>query len=557
MSQGNANANASMKSFLDEIYVENDFDTQIVYDDYEKELEKELDILLTDAKLLEEEKKKIGNPDALGKVILDEVLKKFGEQIGLNATDETLLQKYDKNHKNDNFNDTATKVRNDKSFKDKVKKTGDEHLQGKALDEYTGKLLTADQNPNVDHIISIKYESEDPRFKQSGLSLEEVVNIDENLAVTNESLNKSKGASTNTETAKRIEKEKANLKNDAKEKKAKIDSDNTMTAADKKAAKAKIDSELDEKLSSGKYAADSNKMIEAEKKAKKAIAQKVNKNVAKQVSKKAAGDAIQQMASASLIILAKEIVNGFVEFIKEKSKSFKSLLLKIKTALANFFAKIGEIFKTGVSSFIGTVVTEIFEPIFKIFGKLISFIKQGISSFIDAIKYLTDPKHKTDPFYVKMAEVGKIITGALGATGAILLSTVFEGVLDSVGLGIQIPLFGTLSGIIGAFLASLITGILSAIVMNLIDKWMARRQKTEIVKQQIEQNNKILQAQDKLTSVKQINTDKTFEDTVDSIKNRHQDAAKEISATLEQMTDVYVSDNSEKFEDIETILNSI
>ena len=56
---------------------------------------------LASATLKKEEKEKIGNPDALGKVIMDEVWKQFGNQIGLDMTNQTLIQQYDEAHKKD------------------------------------------------------------------------------------------------------------------------------------------------------------------------------------------------------------------------------------------------------------------------------------------------------------------------------------------------------------------------------------------------------------------------------------------------------------------------
>lgn len=67
-------------------------------DELEANLEAELESQLADLAFLEEEKAKIGNPDSLGKIIMDEVWTQFGNQIGLDMTNETLIQAYEREH---------------------------------------------------------------------------------------------------------------------------------------------------------------------------------------------------------------------------------------------------------------------------------------------------------------------------------------------------------------------------------------------------------------------------------------------------------------------------
>lgn len=59
----------------------------------EEKLQNELGKELSELEFLKEEK--IGNPDALGKVVMDEVWRQFTNQVGLEVTNETLIQKYD------------------------------------------------------------------------------------------------------------------------------------------------------------------------------------------------------------------------------------------------------------------------------------------------------------------------------------------------------------------------------------------------------------------------------------------------------------------------------
>src|SRR4051812_21142690 len=87
-----ANKNANQNMEIDNI--EPDFD----FEEVEGFLSKQLEDSFSDLELLENERESIADPDSLGKVVLDEVWKQFGNQIGLDMTNETLIQKYDREH---------------------------------------------------------------------------------------------------------------------------------------------------------------------------------------------------------------------------------------------------------------------------------------------------------------------------------------------------------------------------------------------------------------------------------------------------------------------------
>jgi len=98
---------------------------------------------------------------------------------------------------------------------------------------------------------------------------------------------------------------------------------------------------------------------------------------------------------------------------------------------------------------------------------------------------------------VKVALVGKIITVGLVGGSAIFLGEVFEKILFTTvpGMQIEIPLIGTLANMIGLFLSSLVSGLVGAIVLNLIDKFISRKAKQEIDQQIINKKNKIMNLQ--------------------------------------------------------------
>lgn len=479
MANNNANKNIEIDN------VETDFD----FEEMEGFLSKQLEESFSDLELMEKDRATISEPDSLGKVVLDEVWKQFGNQIGLDMTNETLIQKYDREHP-EQYKDIADSIMKDQRYKDAKKAMKEQQQAGNLKDEYTGKDLKPREKANLDHVVTRKELFENQRRKQANLDVVDLANKEENLKPTNESLNKSKGAKSNKEYVETREtREKALIQQNERANK-KVD-ESTKSDAEKRWQKEENDKRLNDKL-----AADDDLMMKADKKAREAINKDIRVNAAKEVGKKAGKDALKTMAISALFSLLKEIMNGLIHFLKEKSKSFKGFLSEMKESIKSFFSKILSVVQTGASTLIGTILAEIFGPIVSLFKKLSSSIKQGISSVIDAVNYLRDKENKDKPFAVKVAQVGKIMTVGLVGGSAIFLGEVFEKVLLTVpGMQIEIPLIGTLANMIGLFLSSLVSGLVGAIVLNLIDKFIAKKLKVERDQQIIDRKNEIMNIQ--------------------------------------------------------------
>lgn len=510
------------------------------FDELEEKLQSQLEEELSNLEFLKEEKEKIGNPDALGKVIIDEVWKQFGNQIGLDVTNETLNQKYDREHQGETYKDVGKQVMQDPKYKKANKAMKEQQQSGNLKDEYTGKNINQNDNANLDHVVSRKELYENVRRKQAGINTEDLANKDENLKPTNESLNKSKGAkSIDDYINDREQREKALRKQNERANK-KIDESN-MSDVEKQKAKEKNNKRLQDKLD-----ADDELMKKANKEARKAINKDIAKGVAKETAKKAGKDALKQISISALFSLLKEVMNGFVRFLKSRAKSFKSFLEEMKKAIKSFFEKIINILHTGVSNIVGTIVTEIFGPIVSTFKKLASLIKQGVSSVMEAVRYLNDKENKNKPFGIKVAQVGKIITTGLVAGGAIFLGELFEKLLLSVpGMQIELPLMGTLANVIGMFLASLVSGLVGAIIINLIDKFIAKKQKSDVQTAAIEQGNRIIATQHKIQAVNEVLFERDKENVQDNLSKRHQDAGLIMKNAYECIMEDFVEDLSD------------
>ncbi|OZQ59287.1 hypothetical protein CA600_29895 [Paenibacillus sp. VTT E-133280] len=504
-----ANKNESLNIEID--IIETDFD----FEEMEGYLSKQLEESFSDLELLERDREKISDPDSLGKVVFDEVWKQFGNQIGLDMTNETLIQKYDREHP-EQYKDIADSVMQDKRYKDANKAMKEQQQADKLKDEYTGKDLKLGEKANLDHVVSRKELFENQRRKQANLSVADLANKEENLKPTNESLNKSKGAKSNKEYIETRETREKSLIEQNEKANKKVD-ESTRSDADKHRQK-----EENNKRMKNKLAADDDLMMNADKGARKTINNNIRVKAAKEVGKKAGKDALKTMAISALFTLLKEIMNGLIRFFKEKSKSLNGFLSKMKESIRSFFSKILSVFQTGGSTLIGTILSEIFGPIIGMFKKLSSLFKQGIFSVIDAVNYLRDKKNKDKPFSVKVAQVGKIITFGLVGGGAILLGEVFEKLLLTVpGMQIEIPLIGTLANMIGLFLSSLVSGLVGAIVINLIDKFISKKAKEESDLQIIDRKNEIMNLQQVQLFVAESHVAASKENVMSEISDNH------------------------------------
>ncbi|MCM1060677.1 MAG: hypothetical protein NC452_10315 [Eubacterium sp.] len=540
-----ANANAVLDENLES---NEDLEIPFDLDEFERVLESDLEEQLSDFELAEEEKEMIANPDNLGKVILNEVWNQFGNQIGLDMTNETTIQKYDREHP-ETYDEVGKAVLADERYiaaKDEMK---ERQISGNLKDEYTGKDIKANDSANLDHVVSRKEIYENPRRKQANLSTADLANKQENLKPTTESLNKSKKEKSVDEYIEKREQREADLKKENERKNKKIDESN-KSDVDKRLEKEKNNKRLQNKLD-----ADDELMKKADNEARKAINKDIAKGAVKEVGKKAGFDALKQMAISALFSLLKEVMNGFIRFLKSKAKSFKSFLDEMKNAMKSFFEKLVNVLQTGASSLIGTILSEIFGPIVSMFKKLASLIKQGVASVVDAVRYLSDKKNKDKPFSIKVAQVGKIITTGLVSGGAIFLGEFFEKILLGVpGMQFELPLIGTLANVIGLFLASLLSGLVGAIVINLIDKFIANRQKAEAAKAQVEKGNDVLNTQRKLIEVKEMQLQKTKASVENSIAERHQEANNIIR---EAANNILNSDADEDLDEIYALLNNM
>ena len=535
------------------------------YDELEELLEQQFTMEFSNLEKLELECKEISSPDKLGDVILDEIWSQFANQIGLDMTSDTLLKQYNDKHPNGYTKEEGAKIMKDKRYTDANNAMKERQKNGNLKDEYTGKTIKINEKANLDHVIPRKQIFENPWRKIADIETSDLANKSENLAGTNESLNKSKGAKSNSEYIKKREAREKNLKEQVERANKKIDKMN-ISDAEKRSLKAENNKRLNDKL-----AADSDKMIKAEKSAKKAMYKPIAKKAAVRMANKAGKDAVEAMFVAALFGMLKEIMNALVRFFKSKKRSFDTFLDEMKKAFHSFFGKIRDFIKVGIDSFVGSIVGEIIGAFNQKLQKLPNLFKQLFGSIRESISYLSNPENQSYSTVIKIAHVSKIITSALVGVGAMFLGEYFEQFLNKIpGMTFEIKLLGTIANILGMFLASLLTGILGAIIINGIDQFISRKLIEENQKKQANKKNELLRIQDVQIFVAEQNVAVKRNDIFSKMAKNHQKLRELLGNVDEEFSnlkidfkqrllanEIYFDEKQSELEEMQNALNDL
>ena len=535
------------------------------YDELEELLEQQFTTEFSNLEKLELECKEISSPDKLGDVILDEIWSQFANQIGLDMTSDTLLKQYNDKHPNGYTKEEGAKIMKDKRYTDANNSMKERQKNGNLKDEYTGKTIKINEKANLDHVIPRKQIFENPWRKIADIETADLANKKENFAATNESLNKSKGATSNSDYIKNREAREKNLKEQVERANKKIDKMN-ISDAEKRNLKAENNKKLNDKL-----AADSDKMIKAEKSAKKAMYKPIAKKAAVRMANKAGKDAVKAMFVAALFGMLKEIMNALVRFFKSKKRSFDTFLDEMKNALHSFFGKIRDFIKVGVDSFVGSIVGEIIGAFAEKLRKLPNLVKQLFGSIRESISYLSNPENQSHSTAIKIAHVSKIITSALLGVGAMFLGEYFEQFLNKIpGMTFEIKLLGTIANILGMFFASLLTGILGAIIINGLDGFISRKLQDENKKQQVDKKNELLRIQDVQIFVAEQNVAVKRNDIFSKMAKNHQKLRELLGNVDEEFSnskidfkqrllanEIYFDEKQSELEEMQNALNDL
>ena len=312
--------------------------------------------------------------------------------------------------------------------------------------------------------------------------------------------------------------------------------------------------ELEEKQMREKYklAKDDldKKIDEAEKRAIQS-GKKSRRNEALKVTGKALKAAVLQLLTEFL----REIVKKFISWLGEKEKNFGNFIAKVKEAITNFISNISHHVLGVGQSMVTMLATSIIGPVVGTFMQVWTFIQQGWRSLTEAIDYLKNPENKNKSTSVKMLEIGKIIVAGVTAAGAIVLSSAIGATLLSIfpPLGVEIPLIGSLSGLIGTFMGATVAGIAGAFVLKLIDQMIVDKQIDELTNKKIDKYNDKLIVQDQMNAIGMALVQVDKMESLSQMEDRHHQAAElmrdELSFLLEEK-----EKNDNEFTEIDALL---
>lgn len=270
---------------------------------------------------------------------------------------------------------------------------------------------------------------------------------------------------------------------------------------------------------------------------------------------KVTGKALKAAVLQLLTEFLREIVKKFISWLGEKEKNFGTFIAKVKEAISNFMSNLSHHVLGVGQSMVTMLSTSIIGPVVGTFMQVWTFIQQGWRSLTEAINYLKNPDNKNKSTSVKMLEIGKIIVAGVTAAGAIVLSSAIGATLLSIfpPLGVEIPLLGSLSGLIGTFMGATVAGIVGAFVLKLIDQMIVDKQIDELTNKKIDKYNNKLIVQDQMNAVGMALVQVDKMESLSQMEDRHHQAAEimrdELSFLLEEK-----EKNDNEFTEIDALL---
>ena len=545
------------KEFAFELNNEENFEDSFDLDELEEKLQSQLKLELSELEILKENQKQIGDPDNLGKVIEDVIWEQVNNQIAIVAGEDFIKEnggmtldlrneahiQTTENFINGKIATHNTKINFQERYDDwqsnfqknedgsiKVDKSGKKVLTNKARDYYDEGREKGTASIHKDHTKSVAEILRDPDAA-THLTKEDkksFANGDKNLKDLDASANMSKGDKSMDEWL--------NSERDGK----------------KPAERFNINEE--ELKERGKAADEAFEDLKTKGK-KKSI--ETGKQSQKEEAFRMGGKALRAVVMQLLVSFVKEVIAKLIKWFKTTKGKFEMLWDSLKEAIHSFIGKMKTHLINAGSTLFNTIATMIIGPVYGILKKAWMLLKQGWKSIKEAIDYMKNPENKNQPLGRLILEISKIVTVGLTGAGAILLGEIIEKWLSSIPiLLVEIPLLGSLANIIGIFMGAVVSGIIGAIAINLIQKMIKNKYETQIVDEKIDKSNEILRIQHKIINLNEDRVVETKERVVTNIKERHKNASDYIKDTFNK---VFGEKNStqEKMDEIDSLLEEL
>lgn len=524
----------------------------------ESQLEAEIDSQMEDLKVLEEEHDKIGNPATIGETVKNVVWEQFINQVGVIAGEDFIrenrgltLDLRDSAHiqTTENFEKGKIATHNDKI--DYQKRYDDWQANFQRNEDGSIKMerarITGEQQAKL------KYGA---RQYLNGPSGSASMHNDHTISA-----------------AEIIRDSEANAHLSREEQHDFATGSINYKPLDSSANESKGDARMEDWLNherNGQRPAERFNINEDELKKRDAEARTEYERVKKEGEKRSietgkksqreeafriSGKALRSVIMGLLASLVKDIIQKLVAWFRSSKRSLSTFIDSVKLAIKSFLSNMKTHLLNAGNTLITTIFTAIFGPVIGMIKKAWIFLKQGYKSVKEAIEFFKNPANKNMPFSIKMMEVGKIIVTGATAGGAILLGeTIEKGLMIIPVFAFQIPLLGSLASLLGMFFGALISGLIGALALNLIDKMIAKKQRSINQSQQINKKNDIINSQEQILVVTAAQAANDKKDTAQNVMNRHQEANDIIEKSTSSVDENLnaVNDNEKKSEEIQT-----
>ena len=515
--------------------------------DLRSSLQVELNDILDELSSIEEDREKLQNnqylEEAIQDIIWDQVQNQLAVQIGeefikdnngqkLDLRKEAHIQtaenfekgKFASHNREFNYQERYDKWQDNFT----TNKNGERVLKKDARKFFDKGRDMGSAAVHKDHTVSIKEQLNDIEMAAffSKEQVKEIANSSKNLHDLDASANMSKGDKTMKEF---LNSERNGLKSEER-----FNIDRKQLEKDDQEAREELKNRKDE---------NKNIAIQSGKKSRR--------NEALKVTGKALKAAVLQLLTEFL----REIVKKFISWLGEKEKNFGTFITKVKEAISNFMSNLSHHVLGVGQSMVTMLATSIIGPVVGTFMQVWTFIQQGWRSLTEAIDYLKNPENKNKSTSVKMLEIGKIIVAGVTAAGAIVLSSAIGATLLSIfpPLAVEIPLLGSLSGLIGTFMGATVAGIAGAFVLKLIDQMVVDKQIDELTNKKIDKYNDKLIVQDQMNAVEMALVQVDKMESLSQMEDRHRQAGKIMKDELSFLLEEKEKDDNE-FTEIDALL---
>lgn len=530
-------------------------------DELETILQNQLEETIVDFDLLKEEREKIGNPDNLGNTIKEVVWEQFINQIASKAGEDFIkenngltLDLSDGAHIQTPDNFAKGKIANHNSISRDQLKENYERFKNKPHKEFRDEYV----DPGMDETLIRAGE-----LKKRGVDT--VTDIYTGKQIPTET--KLENGENNPKAAQREHvKPSAELYQDPSLQMANTNEElagiinnpenlQGYTTAERNIRKGdKSSDELSEKDKTKhweKANARAEEYVEKKKHEGEVRLEQEGRKTQREEAFRIGGKALRAVVMQLLAEFVKEIISKLVKWFKSSEKKITTFLESLNNAIVSFVEKLRTHLSNSAETMTTTIATAIVGPVVNTIKKIMILLRKGWQSLKEAFAYIKNPENKGKPIDIRIAEISKIVMAGLAATGAIVLGEVIENALIAIPVAgaffaFEIPLLGSLANILGIFFGAVVAGIVGAITMNLIDKYIAKRLQAEADKQILGRGNEIMAIQEIQKTVAGTKIENVKRRVASDILDRHAGLEEQMACAEKTIAfkDNHVQDNS-------------